>query len=353
MIAAAALLGGAATAQEKGVNFEPITLEQALEKARQTGKPVFLDCYTTWCGPCKRMTGTVFPQEHVGNYFNANFVNIKIDMEKGEGLEVRKRYGVRAYPTFLILDGQGNEISRVIGSDQPDPFIAKVQNALKPENNLHAMAERYRSGDQTVLESYVGALALTRRGREALVILEENFAKMDDQRRFQPKFWEIYAANILDLDDPVMAYASKNYRKLYPICGKEKVDSKLGSLYLSALKEYFSGKRPMDKKAFAAFCKEASPFLQDDDLFYGFLREAAPMKAAGEYTKLNALLQKNFEAFTQNDKSFVVASLLRCTDLPADMRAALEQQGAKLTPTDMQVKVNLVQALKQIGSTKK
>ena len=69
---------------------------------------VFVDCYTTWCGPCKYMTSNVFPQETVGDYFNPNFICLKIDMEKGEGPELVKRYGIRAFPTFLILRPDGS-----------------------------------------------------------------------------------------------------------------------------------------------------------------------------------------------------------------------------------------------------
>ena len=84
----------------QGVDFKSVSLKEALEQAKTQGKMVFVDCYTTWCGPCKYMTSNVFPQEAVGDYFNPNFVCLKIDMEKGEGPELVKRYGIRAFPTF-------------------------------------------------------------------------------------------------------------------------------------------------------------------------------------------------------------------------------------------------------------
>ena len=72
----------------QGVDFKQITLKEALEQAKAQGKMVFMDCYTTWCGPCKMMTEEVFPQKEAGDFFNAHFVNVKFDMEKGEGKEL-------------------------------------------------------------------------------------------------------------------------------------------------------------------------------------------------------------------------------------------------------------------------
>ena len=69
-----------------------------------SGALVFVDCYTTWCGPCKMMTEEVFPQKEAGDFFNAHFVNVKFDMEKGEGKELSKQFKIRAYPTFLLLN---------------------------------------------------------------------------------------------------------------------------------------------------------------------------------------------------------------------------------------------------------
>ena len=83
-------------------NFQELTLEKALEKAKSEHKKVFVDCYTSWCGPCKMMAEKVLPLKEVGEYMNERFVCIKVDMEKGEGKELSTRFKIRAYPTFQI-----------------------------------------------------------------------------------------------------------------------------------------------------------------------------------------------------------------------------------------------------------
>ncbi|MEG1794464.1 MAG: thioredoxin family protein [Rikenellaceae bacterium] len=117
---------GAVSAQEKGVKWQQGTLQQAITKAASEKKLVFVDCFAVWCGPCKQMSNVEFKKEAAGKYFNSKFVSIAIDMEKGEGPAIAKKYGVNAYPTFLILNGTGKVLGTVVGGDDIDSFIKKV-----------------------------------------------------------------------------------------------------------------------------------------------------------------------------------------------------------------------------------
>ena len=78
----------------QGVNFRPLSYTEAIELAAKENKMVFIDFYTTWCGPCKRMSKEVFSQQEVGEYFNRTFISLKLDAEKENGLELAKKYAV-------------------------------------------------------------------------------------------------------------------------------------------------------------------------------------------------------------------------------------------------------------------
>ena len=134
MLLLVALVGlcSAACAQndKKGVQFQETSMTELMKQSAENGKPIFVDVYATWCGPCKYMANNVFTQEKAGEYFNANFVNAKFDAEKGEGIQVARKYRVTAYPTFLILDSTGTELGRVVGGDEVDGFIQKVKGLL-------------------------------------------------------------------------------------------------------------------------------------------------------------------------------------------------------------------------------
>ena len=54
----------------QGVEFRDISFAGALKAAKAENKTVFMDCYTSWCGPCKMMTNDIFPQEKVGKYLS-------------------------------------------------------------------------------------------------------------------------------------------------------------------------------------------------------------------------------------------------------------------------------------------
>ncbi len=136
------------TASAVGIQFETGTWAEILAKAKQQNKYVFVDAYTTWCGPCKWMVANVFPTAEAGEYFNKNFVNAKIDMEKGEGLDIAKKYSVQAYPTYLYIDGDGNLVHRVVGSMETPKFIAASANALDPTKQYGTLLRRFDSGER-------------------------------------------------------------------------------------------------------------------------------------------------------------------------------------------------------------
>lgn len=89
---------------QTGITFENSNWKSVLEKAKKQNKLVFLDAYTTWCGPCKAMQARVFPDQQLGNFYNAHFINVKIDMEQGEGLKLANKYPIQGYPTLLFID---------------------------------------------------------------------------------------------------------------------------------------------------------------------------------------------------------------------------------------------------------
>lgn len=116
--------------------FETGDWEAVLSKAKQENKIVFVDFYTTWCGPCKLMAKEVFPLQQVGEFYNANFINYKLDAEKGEGIALASKYGVVAYPTYIFTDADGNFLHQAVGAFSANEFIEHGKAALDPSKQL-------------------------------------------------------------------------------------------------------------------------------------------------------------------------------------------------------------------------
>jgi thioredoxin 1 len=126
---------GTALAQDEtrsGITFFNGTLKEAIAKAKAENKFVFFDACASWCGPCKAMDKEVFTDKAVADYLNAKFVAIRIDMEKGEGPDLEKRYkSINGYPSLLFLDGSGMPVKTLLGSRDAEEFLAEAKLVAK------------------------------------------------------------------------------------------------------------------------------------------------------------------------------------------------------------------------------
>jgi thiol:disulfide interchange protein len=125
-----------ASAQEAkgGIHFFFGTFDEALSEAEKQNKPVFMDAYTLWCGPCKYMSAYVFTDQAVADFYNENFINVKMDMEHGEGPVLARTYGVRAYPTLFYLNPDGSVLKKHLGGMKPEGFLQMGQSVSQSYN---------------------------------------------------------------------------------------------------------------------------------------------------------------------------------------------------------------------------
>ncbi|GGG18628.1 hypothetical protein GCM10011344_19030 [Dokdonia pacifica] len=109
--------------KKKGISFFKGSWEEALIKAKEENKYVFVDFYATWCAPCKQLKRTSFKDRKVGDYYNKNFINVSIDAESREGIKIARRYGVSSYPTLIITDYNGKKRTKTTGFKKPHILI--------------------------------------------------------------------------------------------------------------------------------------------------------------------------------------------------------------------------------------
>ncbi|MDB5008536.1 MAG: Thioredoxin-like [Mucilaginibacter sp.] len=104
--------------------------DEALKQARIQNKYIFVDAYASWCGPCKRLKSITFNDEKAAAFYNSNFINVSIDMEKGQGPLLATQWRLQAYPTLIIFNPKGKPVLGTVGFLKADDLIKFGKQAL-------------------------------------------------------------------------------------------------------------------------------------------------------------------------------------------------------------------------------
>ena len=194
--------------------------DEVVAEAVKQEKKIFVDCYTSWCGPCKALAKDVFPLKQVGDFFNANFVNVKYDMEQKEGVAFGKTYEgeVQNYPTMLVIDPVSGEIlHKFVGKRSPDELIYEAKQGLNGRG-LASLEKRYEAGerDYAFIRDYVLALSLASKKEELVKVIDNYFnenASFDDLLEDGEK-WAFFCNYLYDIHSDLVQYVIENYLRL-------------------------------------------------------------------------------------------------------------------------------------------
>jgi thioredoxin-related protein len=174
------LFGQSSTVPVKatGINFiDGLSWKEVVAKATAEKKNIVIDCYTTWCVPCKKMEKEVFSQQKVGEFFNQHFIcyRLQLDSTKNDNDEVKKRYAdaewirkefqVYSYPTVLFLSPEGKLLERSVGLIDTAAFMQIGRQLLDPNRNYYALLEKYNQGE---------------RNRDAMRVIAITASKLND-----------------------------------------------------------------------------------------------------------------------------------------------------------------------------
>jgi thioredoxin 1 len=120
-----------ATTTAVEIDFFKGSWAAAVAKAKSENKPIFVDIYATWCGPCKLLKKQTFVDKEVVKFYNANFINISLDGEKGDGATLAQKYQIPGYPTLIIFDNKENPLYATAGFLPPIEFLQFGKEGLK------------------------------------------------------------------------------------------------------------------------------------------------------------------------------------------------------------------------------
>lgn len=212
----------------QGINFYKGDLKTIMDIAEKNDKFIFVDCYTSWCGPCKWLEKNVFTNSNVAKFYNKNFINYRLDMQKSEGKDFARKYLVNAYPTLLFIDVKGNIQHRYVGACDTATFIAIGKQALDTTNNFGSMLRKYQSGNRQ--PEFLAKFALTCASVYYPYDINEYFKTQVDSQlisKLNVQIMERYKPNISSRE---YLYIMNNVDKFIEKHGFEKIYSLLTSI---------------------------------------------------------------------------------------------------------------------------
>lgn len=187
-------------AQNRSITFEPKDWKQAVEKAKRENKLIFLDCYTSWCGPCKNLAANVFTRDAVADFYNQHFVNVSMDMEKDvDGIMLSKVYQPDAYPTLLFIDPYTQlVVYRVTGAGDAKHILSIAATALSSNNTLAGSYNRYQQGDRSpgFVKKLMQDLKLAGAGEMHRQVAESYFETLNEQELLCKENWELFKVHV-------------------------------------------------------------------------------------------------------------------------------------------------------------
>jgi len=277
--------------EKDGIQFYHAEWDEILKIAQKENKLIFMDCYTSWCGPCKMLAKNVFPQKELGDFFNDIFISVKYDMEKDISKELAEQLKVKMYPTMLILNDQGEEIDRIAGYREARELIKWVKE-VRNGKTLFSLKEKYENGerDKALVLDYIFRLISINEKGQAEVVIKEYFKSLNPDELLIQENWQLINYFFSDPYSREILYVNDNYEKFSELYGKNKVWAKLDKVFHSQAESFAS--------------KENGQFVFDDQkmkAFKNFMAEHKVVVQQSVNVKIECMVaarRQNWSLFT-------------------------------------------------------
>ena len=222
--------------QNRTIRFQQKPWSEILAQAKKENKYIFMDAFASWCGPCKWMAANIFTNDTVADYYNKTFICASFDMEKGEGPGLQNKYDVRAYPTLLFINPDGEMVHKKVGAaPKIKDYINLGMTALNPEECLIAYNKKYGEGDRDPLFIRTYLSRLSDAYLPLTDVLNKYFASLKDEDLLNRTSWNIIYNYVDDMNSKEFGYLVKHEKEYKKITTRDSVENKISDVYLRAL----------------------------------------------------------------------------------------------------------------------
>ena len=207
-------LASTAQIENSSILFSNESYLKLSAQSKKSGKPIFIDFYAEWCGPCKWMEHNVFNDDTVAQLMNDHFLSLRVDAEKEEQ-QLVTQLNISAYPTFIIMDPTGQLVTKQEGAVNSDQFISMVSSNL----HLKSYKEEYQKNKARAESVYDYANALKWNNPKAARRIVINFLKSTSDKKWsKPEYWQLIEEFVPGTHLVIMDKVQKNgnIKDLYP-----------------------------------------------------------------------------------------------------------------------------------------
>ena len=227
----------AGDSDKTGITFRSLTFEQARAASKSENKPIYIHGYADWCHYCKYMIDSVYTDKEVADFYNANFISIKINLEK-EGKELNKTVKSHTFPSMLYYDVNGEIMHRAAGRKFKQPFLDLGHEALDPKRQMRTFKTNYENGTATPGEIQVYFRMQEIAGMSAQLDIDTYLMKQSDSDFTTPNNWRIMYDILKDPTLPVMKRVI-DFKKVYESkYTADSINNKLINIHNSYLMQY-------------------------------------------------------------------------------------------------------------------
>ncbi|MCP4459993.1 MAG: DUF255 domain-containing protein [Cytophagales bacterium] len=250
-----------ASIAQVGIQFQSLSWDEALAASKKSNKLIFIDAYTTWCGPCKALEKYTFTDASVGTLFNASFINVRFDMEQYPGLELAEKYEVNLYPTLLFVNGNGELIHRGCGAMEIEELLDLGSVALNGKQTLSALKGKYENGERSIeiIDQYVQALQSACQNVDEF--LSDYFEKVPNDSLSSEANWYVFSEYDFDIYGDRFQFFLENQKGFEANVEQKKVQDKI---YDTFMMTYF---KLTESEDFALFGVQSVIYMAEQNEF--------------------------------------------------------------------------------------
>ncbi|MCX6272365.1 MAG: DUF255 domain-containing protein [Bacteroidetes bacterium] len=220
--------------QNHRLDFRSADWQELLKEARQENKMIMVFAITSWCGNSRHMAKEIFTNDTVADFFNTHFINTVVDIEKGEGVGLAKKYSIKSYPSYIFIDKEGFCLHRACGTRNTMEMIQVGKDAMNPAKQFSALEKRFNSGESgaSFMLEYLNALA---GNHTPLADIKTNYLRgLSDNELLIPANWKIICQFERDINSRELTYLFNNQEKFISISTRDSVENKIFKVFVSA-----------------------------------------------------------------------------------------------------------------------